>query len=164
MRNAHEWISKIIGCLFEPDNRRLQAWIDQICDKNTEFVGKDVHGYLYAGDFYRPSNVVGRITNKTPLHSSLSTDMEEFLYSKKLVDIEKGKVSQTLFMLLEPCVVEQDIRNTLPECIVDCLSDLKRWPRTKEPAFTIADNPRAIRQYEKLLPKMEEYSVARMLF
>lgn len=164
MINAHQWIDQIIKCLFEPDHRRIQAWIDKIAEKNSEIQGQDVHGYLYAGVHYRPSNVAGFITNKKPLHSSLAEDMENLLRAKRAVDVEKGKVSQTLFLLLEPCKSEQDIRDTLPECVVDCLPNLKRLERTAEPAFTVADNSRATRQYKKILPKMEEYSVARMIF
>lgn len=166
MQNTHQWIDPILKELFGPDHRRLTAWIDRLCEKNSEIVGKDVHGFIYAGIFYRPSNVIGRITQHQVLHSSLDPDMQDFLLSKKVVDIEKTKLRQVLFMLLEPCNNQLDIRDTLPECVIDCIPDLRKFfpNRTRDPAFTIAHNPRAMRLFNKLLPKMEEYSVARMIF
>lgn len=166
MQNTHQWIDPILKELFGPDHRRLVAWIDRLCDKNSEIVGKDVHGFIYAGVFYRPSNVIGKITGRQVLHSSLHGDMRDFLQSAKMVEVEKTKLRQILFMLLEPCNNQLDIRDTLPECVVDCIPDLKKhFPdRTREPAFTITSNERAMKLFNKLLPKMEEYSVARMLF
>lgn len=166
MRNAHQWIDQILKELFAPDHRRLVAWVDKLCENNQEIVGKDVHGFIYAGAFYRPSNVRGVITGRKSLHSSLAPKMEDFLRSKQIMEVEKTKLRQALFMLLEPCNDQQDIRDTLPECIVDCLPELRQhYPnRKKAVAFTIASNERAMKTFNRLLPKMEEYSVARMIF
>lgn len=166
MRNAHTWIDNIIKCLFEPDNRRIQGWIDSLCKKHGELTATDMYGFMYAGNYYRPSNLVGAIpAGKRVLHPNLAADMEDLLFSKKSIDGEKQKIKQTLYMLLEPTDGSyQQIRDALPDCVIDCLPEIKHLVRTREPAFTIAGNPRAIRQYEKTLHKMEEYSIARMIF
>lgn len=166
MRNTHTWIDDIIKCLFEPDNRRIQGWIDSLCKKHGELTGSDMYGFIYGGVYYRPSNLTGAIPpGKQVVHPNLASDVEDLLLSKKSIDSEKQKIRQTLYMLLEPTDGSlQQIRDALPDCVVDCLPTIKHMSRTRDPAFTLAGNPRAIRQYEKTLHKMEEYSIARMIF
>lgn len=160
----HLVLDQIIKTLFAADDRRLTTWVDKLCKMHQEASRETVYGFLYAGVYYRPSNVTGPVPHKRALHPSLYSDMETFLKGKRAVDDDKAFIRQTLFSLLDPCNTRQEIRDALPECLVDCLPNLKELNRQAEAAWSIQGNARALRQYEKILPKMEIYSAARLIF
>lgn len=164
-------ITHIIATIFAPEDRRLAGWIDRMCKANKEAyrpelgpIAGQLQGFIFNGVFYRPSDVTGPISGRKALHMSLWGEMETLEKDKKFVDTDKQFVQQTLYSLLDPCQTEQDIRDALPECLINTLPTTSRLPRTREPAFTIEGNDRAMRQYLKILPKIEVYAAARMIY
>ena len=162
--DMHKLIDNVIDSLFAADNRRLQAWVDRLCEKNQEARREPVVGFLYGGVYYRPSNVIGAVPVKRAIDPSLYPQIDAFLADKRTIDDQKQLIRQGMFMVLDPCKSIDDIRDALPECLVDCLPNLKTMPRHREAAFTIQDNPRACRQFAKILPIMEIYASARLIY
>jgi hypothetical protein len=166
--STHKLITALTGQLFEAEDRRLNGVIVRLNQENKQLTGSRIDGFLYLGQLYMPTGVNTTVADrhqaKTALHKSLIEPMERHLKDRKAVADERRIISQMLLTLLSPCRTAQDIRDTLPECLVNCVSGLVSQPRTREAAYTIQDNPRAMRQYEKLLPKMEVYSAARFLY
>lgn len=160
----HEIINPILGLLFEAEERRLTNWIDKICRDNAEVKGQANVGFIYAGRFYRPSDQVGHIPGKRALHPSLEPDMTAFVRDQAGIELDKSLIKQTLFNLIFPCHTDQQIRDALPDCLVSVLTDYSRLPREQEEAWSIRDNPRAMRQYEAILPKIQIYTAARMMY
>jgi hypothetical protein len=167
-QDMHRLLDAIVDQLFAADNRRLQAWVDKLCQKNQEVRRTPVVGFLYGGVYYRPSNVLGLVHDKRALDPSLYDDVDTFLKDKSTIDADKHSVRQALFSILDPCKDLQDIRDTLPEFLVDCAAQyaphLRSLTRSEETAFTIRDNPRALRQFNKALPKLETYAAARLIY
>lgn len=164
-KRIHEIIDDIVKVLFEPDARRIAAWIDRIIKKNEECLGKDnVHCFLYNGDFYRQSNVRGHIQYRPALDYSLWDEMDRLLKDQKQIDLDRSFCKQALVMLLERCMTIQEVRDALPDCVAETMPQLQGIERRFEPLWSIKTNPRAMRQVEKIMPKLEMYSVARMLF
>lgn len=161
----HEIVDDIIKTLFAADDRRLTGWTDRLIAKNEEAMGKDnIHCFIYNGEFYRQSNVRGFIQYRPALDYSLWPEMDQLLTDKKAVERDRAFVRQALVALLEDCHCLQDIRDTLPDCIGECMPQLQGVDRTRPALFTITNNPRAQRQVAKIMPKLELYSVARMMF
>lgn len=151
--------------LFGNDERRLTAWVDRLCKSQQEALGDPkAYAFIYNGTFYRQSNVVGRIDGKKQLAPHLTAEMENFLKDKSAVDNDRAYTKQTLVNLLDGCDTLQDVRDTLPECLVCTLPQLRGLDRKREPACTIQSNPRALRHYVKILPVMEAYAAARLVF
>lgn len=153
--------------LFEAEERRLGAIISSLNKRNKGMAEVKLDGFLYLGIFYLPKDATLRSVGpvaKTALCGSLYGEMESFLQDKKQVLDEQKLIKQILFTLLRPCRNNQNFRDALPECLVNCLPDLARLLRQEETAWTIRDNPRALRQYEKFLPRMELYSAAKLLY
>jgi hypothetical protein len=164
-------IQHIIKTIFASEDRRLTSWIDRMCKRNQEAYRIEskgqmvpVQGFIFNGAFYRPSDITGPISGRRALHGSLWSEMESLEKDKKLTDSDKGFIQQTLYALLDPCKTDQDIRDALPECLVSTLPQLNRYERTRSPAFTIEGNPRALRQYLKILPTIEDYAAARLIY
>lgn len=58
------------------------------------------------------------------------------------------------------------MRDALPECLVaqDQSGRYKGLERTREAAWTLAGDKRALEQYEKILPSIEYYAAAHLIF
>lgn len=159
-------IDKIVNTLFEPDNRRLQNWIDKIDGQNREVCNDNtLLGFTYMGRYFRPSHLEGREPfGKKLINEQLVPTIEAFLSDERIVDDDKAMVRQGLSLILDPCKNMQEIRDALPECLVDFLPELKEFERMTTECWTIEENPRARRQFDKVRPKLEAYAVARMMF
>lgn len=167
LRSAHSIIQPLMNKLFEPEGRRLQTWIDQLCKKNAEIKNLvEPVGFMYSGRWYRPSHQLrpGKYP-KVQLHISLWPEISNLHRDIGIVKNDKQFIGQTLAQLLARCNDLQDVRDTLPECLVPFADDwITSFARTRPEAFTIEGNERALRQYERVLPKMEVYSMSRLLF
>ena len=162
-RSPHKVIDHIIDVLFVAERRRLANAVDAMCQANNEAYGKHFDGFHYQGRFYRPQGVKGQL-NRIVLHLSLHPKMDLHLKDEAAIDRDEQLIRQVLFMLLDPCRTEQDIRDALPNCLTDTLGESARLMRQNDPAFTISDNVRAMKQYNRVLPKLEMYSAARLLY
>jgi hypothetical protein len=91
--------------------------------------------------------------------------MEKFLKDQKEVQQDKELIQQTLFKCVFNWRDGQDFRNRMPDAVVPLLSDgMQKLPRTVpfEEATCLKDRDR--RQFEKILPKIELYTTARMIY
>ncbi len=154
----------IIKALFANDERRLTGWVDKLITRHNEHLSIASHAFIYDGVIHRQSNVVGRIEGPKMLAIGLQPEMDALLRDKAIIDDDRAYIRQTLCALLEPCTHPYDVRDALPECLVSCVPSLSSYHRNREPAYTIQDNPRALRQYARILPKMEAYAAARLIF
>jgi hypothetical protein len=161
-------IQTLVAKLFEAEKRRLNQIIVTLNQQNKLLKEAQADGFMFGGQFYLPTTgslmVAGPGQAKTFLHKNLHEPMDLYLKDHKLTKDDEFYISQTLVKLLIPCRSLQDIRDALPECLVACLPELAKLSRRNEPGFTIQEDERALRQYEKILPKMQVYSAARMLY
>lgn len=160
--------SALLETLFEAEDRRLNKILIQLNQDNKKLRDSKVDGFLYLGLPYLPKGIstviTGRTQCKQALHAGLVEAMERYLEDRLVVKEDRGFIQQTLFQMTRPCKSVQDLRDTLPECLVNLRQDLARYPRTRNVAWTIQDNPRALRQYEKILPRIEFYSATRLIY
>jgi hypothetical protein len=119
---------------------------------------------MHEGVVYRTKDADKGPIPMKPLHASLFGEMDTLLAGQATIQMDQSFISQTLFKLLYPCESNQDMRDALPECLVSLIDELHPLPRQREPAYTIAGDQRALRQYEKMLPQIELYVAMKMLF
>lgn len=164
MRNQHVLIDHIISCLFSSEKRRLENFIATMIDTNQEASGTRLDGFHYQGTFYRREGLRGQLVRKV-LHLSLHRQMDDHLADAAKITSDEQEIRQTLFKLMNPCVTINEIRDTLPNCLTNTLPDwASRLDRVQEEAWSIQSDARAVRQYNKVLPKIELYSAARLLY
>ena len=151
--------------LFQAEERRHQRSIDQLFQHNRELTPSHGDGFTFAGQVYRPSHAPtwGKLFY-SGLDVKLTSEMMEFLKDKRTIDTERKLMEQTFFHLLHPCTYHQDCRDALPDCLQDVLPDLQLLSRTRPEAYTLRGNERAMRQYEKILPRMQFYSAVRLIY
>jgi hypothetical protein len=164
---THEIIHKILGIIFEPEYRRLAKWIDILCANNREAYGDpELIGFIYNGEIYKPlaANVPNHAIKRRGLHPTLMSNMDNYLKDLNTLTTDKSFISQSLFKILDPCENNQDIRDALPNCLVDTLPELQGISRGRPEAWSIEGDERATRQYQQMVPKIQMYASARLLF
>lgn len=164
---TNNMINMIVSTIFVPEYRRLGTWVDRLCRQNREaHQDPELVAFIYNGDIYKPvaTDMANHLIKRRGLHSSLGEDMEMYLRDLSLLTQDKSFIAQSLFKLLDPCENDQDVRDTLPNCLADTLPQLQGISRHREPAWTIVEDERAMRQYNKVLPKIEMYSAARLMY
>lgn len=161
--NMHRLVDGLIEKLFSSDNARLAGWIDQLVKRNQEAKTISDNTFLHDGKQYRMSTLVGFVPNNPTLHPSLLAHMGEYLSDAKIVEGEKSFVRQAIVRVLEPCESQQDIRDALPDCLAACIAEVMHLPRTRPQAYTIANDARATRQFNKMLPDIQSYAATRLI-
>lgn len=162
MQNSHQWITAILDTLFGAEARRLQKSVDALHDQNQEACRESLDGFMFQGKFYRHSASAAGGGKRKTLHLSLWPAMQAHLADEAQVELDKQKIRQVLFRLIEPCHCLQHVRDAIPDCIADTLPpEISSLDRMGGPNFqTLRD----LRQYNAVLPRIEFYSAARLLY
>lgn len=171
MQNSHEWIKAIIERLFQPEDRRINMMIEELNNRNSAIKGKQLFGFRHLGDVYIPESCrqqVAALRKQQVLPSlafELMNEASDVLVDVKKVNLDKDQIKQILFKLLYSATTLQDIRDALPECLVPLVPEIAKLSRyNDDPTWFIRNDHRALRQYEKILPKIELYAMTRMIY
>lgn len=161
-------LEAIITNLFRADDRRIVDFETNMINRNSEVLMKRLEGFVYLGIQYRMPGMKGRVTSDN-LHESLHSAMDTHLTDKAKVHSDKQQISQILLKLIDGCMrgpgFPQELRDTLPDCLTVMVYPHGNAPeRIRSEAFTLTDDPRAMRQYLKILPLIQAYSVGRLLY
>lgn len=154
-------LKMLIGLIFEAEFKLFQRQIDDLILKNIEFFPSKEAGFIYLDKWYSASGWTAR--SNYQLHQSLHPTMHRLVHYRKTVDDDRQIISQILGKLLSACDTTEQVRNEIPECVASLNPSWSTIPRTQDPAQSIQDNPRDVRQYEKVLFKIEAYCAMRLL-
>lgn len=165
--NHTNLINKLMVSLFAAEERRLAAFIIELNDRNKVAQNASIDGFLYNGKAYMPSSgqlvIPSKGEAKPTLHCDLQDEMETWVKDMKSIHDDSLLVRQMLFRILQPCRSETEIRDALPECLVS-MAGLPHHPRCENAGFTLRGDHRAMRQFAKLMDKIQVYSVTGMLY
>ena len=171
MNNSHEWISLILDKLFQAEDRRINNMIEELNRKNSVLKKKNLFGFMHMGNRYIPESckMQAAILNKKEPMTTLSFELIAEA-SGLIADMNKSKadedqIKQVLFKLLYQAKTLQDVRDCLPECLVSLVPDVSKLKRTvDDPTYFIRNDERALKQYRKMLPKIEMYAMSHMIY
>lgn len=158
--------SDVVKVLFEGDARRLSKVLEEIIDSNERaYKLRTTAGFIFNGDFYhRAGYAVPRHGERHPLHESLWDTMMEYLQDVGQIVRDMTMINQMVHRLLADCVTAQDVRDALPESLAQLSNTLSALPRTRQVAWTLENDNRALRQFEKIRPLMDVYATTRLIF
>lgn len=159
-------IQLLLSELFVGEKRRLAKSVTDLINANNELKGEQAAGFLYMGEYYTAEGfrVMGAGTKKLTLHDSLTQKADWHIRSAQKVADEERLIGQIIFKLLMPCQTLQEMRDTLPDFLAEIIPALKKLPRHNDVGFSLRDDTRGSRQFEKLLPRMEFYAAARLIY
>lgn len=161
-----EMTKLILTNLFDPEEQRMREGFDIIIEENRQLKREpDAVGVMFASGFHDFSWFVAPKVNpyvKTapPKRITLDHDFHErmqALVDEKLrIEHDKKHISQMLVQLLEPARSLQEVRDTLPECVVEILPQLKSFARLREAGFTLK-HPRNKEQLPRIVDRIGFY-------
>ena len=166
MQNAHEWVDMIVGKLFQPDNERMGKAVSELTDANRSLRGDTSFGFMHHGKRYLDPRYASqrKVLSKYPMPTlalELHDRLAQFASDNAQLEKDKALIKQALTPLLINCNDLQDIRNSVPECLVHLVPQISHLQRTMEDnTILIRSDKYAMRAYEKALPLIQAYSVA----
>lgn len=170
MQNSNAWIERIIPKLFEAEDRYLGVMVTELNKANSEIKRQSFQGFMHMGKKFIPPEFLwnkAMIARRPvpPLHFSLMDQSAEFIRHQTRVDLDKSQIRQILFQQLHQCNDLQEIRDSLPDCLVSLIPELQQVNRyVQDPLWLVRSNPHAVAQYNKILPKIEFYTMSRMIY
>lgn len=162
-RSVYPMLQSILQKLFKAEYRRLAQVIIDLIKKNEEITGP-ADGFTYAGNYYAKQGLPRGKRNYKFLDYSLHSEMDRYLKASKDIVEDQRQISQILMRILAHVFSEQEVRDALPECIIDTVPEVTHLKRTMTEAYTIKNDERAWRQYQKILPRIQFYSVTRLMY
>lgn len=170
--NSYKLIENIINKLFEPDNKRIDNLIADLTNRNNAIQKIISYGFIHMGNTYisETNKTMFRINsinkeNPTPIIAAQLMPEANLLLTDILnSQSDASRIRQILYKLINEACTIQEIRDALPECIVGLISQFVSMQREAEPAWSIQHDPRALRQYEALLPKIEMYAMSKLIY
>lgn len=174
MNNSHEWLKIIMKRLFEAESRRIDMMVQKLTERNSAIKKTYTLGFMHLGEVYIPecNKEMYRMTaanvksSQTPaLAFELLSDIGSFISDVKKLELDKAQIKQVFFKLLINCNYKQEVRDSLPDCVITFMPELKELNRQMEdPCYLIRSDWRAVRDYERMLPKIEMYAMTRMIY
>lgn len=167
LTTAYLFIDQLIIDLFKPESRRLEMEIERLDKSNREMKQLERWGFMHAGTVYVPKSSPYRQqgTSYPTLHFALCKQANAFIKDVQTVEYDKQMIKQICHLLVHNCENRQDVRDALPEPLVELASGwFSGYSRTREEAYTIRHDERAMRQYTQLLDKIDFYLATRMIY
>lgn len=161
------FIEAIRAKLFEPEERRLKAGIDLLVDQHDELAVNHTMGFMFNGEIYRHSRAQVIHKSYPMLAWALNEEMEKWLKDRKAVNLDRDQIGQMLFRMQSNVMNSsdnlQERRDALPECLVSLVPQFQGMNRRFNNQFFLK-NERDIRQYSKILPKIEMYAMSKLIY
>jgi len=159
-----EFITDLIEKLMRRSVSKNDEEIEKLHDKQSALTGNT--DFLVSGRFY--SQLTGAAlahARKVPAHPSIFQDAFDAHTEKLALERDELILKQGLKTLLAPCTDYQDLRDALPDTVMQFLPDIADFPRTRPEAYTLIDMPMKLHSYESTtLRVIDHYLASRMLF
>lgn len=163
MTILHKLIDVIAIELFKPEARRLQNRVDELDKQNGEIRHAREYGFQWKGHTFRANGNPYKGGRYPALDFSLRKEGDDLLRDMQAVEDDKQLVKQTMALLLKDCTDIQQMRDALPDAIVELCRDMSALPRTMKDGWTLTEE-RHLRQYAKMLDKIDFYAATRMMY
>lgn len=163
MEFTHRWVSFLLNALFKAEERRTTSLIKTLCDEATSVSKKKYEGFVYQGVSYTCSNERKKL-GIYPLPFQLTETCTAFISEIRKVDNDRVRIKQLLIKIINNCSTPQEIRDSLPDCLVN-LTSLKDYDRIHLNMFYLIESDKYnLAEYKKLLPVIEAYSVSHLIY
>lgn len=174
MTNTHEWLEIILDELFKPEMRRIDGIIQRLTEKNSVLKNHRFLGFMHLGEVFIPevnkrvyTTIPRNLKSRTTpaLDFTMVAEVSEFIADHNKLSLDRTQIKQVLFRLIHQVNNKQELRDALPECIVSLIPTLASMSRQMaDPTYLIKSDYRSVKDYERMLPKIEMYAMTRLIY
>lgn len=159
-----ELVDPVCSALMNRETKRLQGVKENLIKDNSSLGGAP-EGFLYQGTIY--SNAKGparRAAKLKPIHESLTNRAEDFQFLSNKLEIDRQILRQSLSVVIPKCRTKQDVRDALPETLIEDIPDFRGMQREREEGFLLDENPLLKSQFERAVSIALYYRVNQLIF
>lgn len=163
----NSWIDTVLHFIFFTEENQYTKQVEQLIELNKIAKNNNIAGFIHMGERYGsiPAPVRGQSRQAFPsLDFSLSSEGNKLVSYRRKIESDKKQIKQLLIKLMATCESKQDVRDSIPECVIYHMKDLAILPRTRPVTWAIQHDPRALREYELIHPKIALYTVMHLLY
>lgn len=156
--------TRIMDHLLTKDRSKLRDVLEGLIERNYA-LGGPKEGFLMEGQFLTllpPKQQF--LAEKRMLHPSLHSEVREYLAECRILDSEAKVIQQGLSLLTSHCKTSQDLRDALPEDIVELSPNLRNMTRYRPEAWCLEGKEFHMHQYALAKEKMMFYITNQMLY
>lgn len=165
IENAYPLINVIVSKLFEPEERKNKQIVDELVTSNSMLLKTDATAFKFNGAHYHKSLTLSAAGSTVPeLHKDLVPTMLNMLQQIKEIDEDKSAIRQGIGRITRVCLSLPQLRNNLPEALVQLVPELSKYERTGQPADVLKHDERAMIQYRKIETKIMYYATTRLIY
>lgn len=162
--NLHAFLDGVLDTLFEPEMRRLDGIITDLDAANREIRKLDVMGFMHNGQAYLPKAARVRPKQFPSLAFTLTNRAAEWITDQNAVLEDKQFIKQVLWLATKDCQTMGEVRDALPESIIELVPSMSNMRRNNEDGYTLKDDARLYGQYLKIRDKIDVYWACRMVY
>lgn len=159
-------IKVIINRLFEAEDRRLEVRMAQLGRMNAEALGVKTINFMFKGKVFQPKvsgtmPVKGRVPT---LAFQLQAEGNDFIKDFNAISHDRKMIDQFLVKMTYNCTTTQEFRDTIPEVLLGFAPEFNSIERRFGENYFAPKDERFQRELATMLPKIEFYSVTRLIY
>ena len=169
MKETHKLIDSIINKLFENDKEILDNQVVELTQnnnikKNNTYMGFRHMGKTFISKGHVPFRNRGKQSILPSLAFELTTAGTKIVQQANNLERDEKEIRQILFKLLDHCICKQNIRDSLPEPVVQLFPDIACMPRIVPVAHYMDKDKLTRNEFDRLLPKIEAYAISKLFY
>ena len=161
---ALELIDPMVASFLNKEKARQRCVLEALILKNFT-AGGNQFGYYFQGK--RFSLLASRFLKGVPLNivePAVRQEAEDFDAASTKLEQDEKKLTNGLTVVLSRCSGFQDVRDVLPEPLVQVFQQLSSLTRTREEGWVLQEAPMLRTQYEKTIGIALYYQVNNLIF
>lgn len=162
--NLHAFLDGVLDILFEPEIRRLASIVDELDAANREIRGHTVMGFMHNGQAYLPRAATVRPKQFPALAFTLTNRAAVWDKDRRQVGEDKQIIKQVLWLVTKDCTTMGDVRDALPESIIELVPSMANMQRSNEDGYPVKGDPKLYAQYLKIRDMIDVYWACRMIY
>ena len=168
MKDAHRWIDLIIEKLFENDRSKIIDQVIELTQNNNIKKSCSYIGFRHMGNTFLSKGHNHKVKGKQAIIPSLAFELvpvgNKIVQQTNNLDRDEKEIRQILFKLLDHCITVQDIRDSLPEPVVQLFPQLTAMTRRATVAYWMDKDKLTVNEFNRLLPKIEAYAISKLFY
>lgn len=169
MKETYMLIDSIISKLFENDKEVLDNQIAELTQnnnnkKNSTYIGFRHMGKTFISIGHAPFKNKGKQSILPSLAFELAASGTKIVQQANNLERDEKEIRQILFKLLDHCICKQNIRDSLPEPVVQLFPSLSKMPRIVPVAHYMDKDKLTVNEFNRLLPKIEAYAISKLFY
>lgn len=143
MTDKYRFIETIMKILMLPDVTHIAKIIDSLVDRNNQLCGVANNGFTLGKTYFQKGGKITEMLVWEPdCHPTLMKEASQVRYHWIKMEDDRKYLTFVLRELLASCASEQEVRDALPDCLVQFIPSLNCLPRNREAGYTLnADAP-----------------------